>query len=282
MSARVTVVIPHYNDAAYLPGAVASIEESEPVAVIVVDDCSSDPAVQPVLDALRSTGVRVETLPENGGAGVAMNHGAALADTRYVFFLGADDLVVPGSLGRLADALDADPGLDFAYGDYEFFGALNHVMESYAWEPWRAYYASCWCGVFMVRRDAHRAVGGFAGRTTIEDWDFFMTCAEQGRRGRRVPGLSFRYRIAESGRRSQAARGRMREERRLLRAAHPALAARRREMQARVSPIVRIAFPLAHELRVRLPPRAGDRLFDVLACVRRSYPRRGGRMRVSR
>ena len=37
----------------------------------------------------------------------------------------ADDLLVPGAMARLADALDADPAAAAAWGDLESFGAAS-------------------------------------------------------------------------------------------------------------------------------------------------------------
>ena len=43
--------------------------------------------------------------------------------------LNSDDLAEPHALGALADALDADPGADFAFGWIHFFGDVDFVAR---------------------------------------------------------------------------------------------------------------------------------------------------------
>jgi glycosyltransferase involved in cell wall biosynthesis len=274
---RVSVVIPHFNDARYVPQTVASLREAEPVEVIVVDDGSTDADVAPCLDALEARGVRVERRP-HAGVAAAINHGAAVARAPYVFIMGADDLFEPGGAGVLADALDADPGAGFAFGDYRLFGAREGHVRTYEWEPWRAWYANCWSGVFMIRRDLFLSLGGLPARSHYEDWDLFMTLAQERVRGVRVPHVVFHYRQAAAGRRYRSNMHRMREETRMLRAAHPRLRAMRRDLERESgSPrLVVLAWPLVFGLRERLPVRAGDALFGALAALRRLQHRLPG------
>jgi glycosyltransferase involved in cell wall biosynthesis len=267
---RVTVVIPHYEDHVLIGETLVSIREDERVEVIVVDDGSPSPEAQAKLEQLQREGIRVERR-EHEGPARAMNHGASVATTEYVFFLASDDLLEPGVLGTLADALDADPGLAFAYGDLEYFGARSGYRRMYEWEPWRANYANCWPGIFMIRREVFSGIGGIPTRSGFEDWDFFMTLAEQGIRGRRLPIVVFRYRQQDSGRRGQTYRRDMREQTKLLRAAHPRLWADRRRL-ARESGAprrVRWLFPVPFAVRAHLPVAVGDVLFEGLAALRR-------------
>src|ERR1700684_1581451 len=93
-----SVVIPHYNQKDFLPRAVASVLHGEPceLEIIIVDDGSTDGS-EPTLAALEAmhpliTVIRCKT---NQGAPAALNKGLAAARSRYVTFLGADDLVLP-------------------------------------------------------------------------------------------------------------------------------------------------------------------------------------------
>jgi glycosyltransferase involved in cell wall biosynthesis len=272
---RISIVIPHFNGPELLAETIASIREREDVEIVVVDDGSTVPGVAKRLADLAAEGARVERQPHAGPA-AAMNHGVAAASGRYVLILGADDLLEPRIAGVFADALDDDLSLDFVYGDYEFFGAKTGMMRSYEWEPWRAIYASCWPGIFMIRKDTFLRVGGYADGTPFEDWDLYMKLAEQDRRGTRIPGVSFRYRFSDAGR-GQANRHHLRHETRRLRRAHPRLVARRRELQREVgtSFLLRLGYPVAYWLRRWLPVRFADALFDALAALRRRVPTLG-------
>ncbi|HET8650731.1 MAG TPA: glycosyltransferase, partial [Gemmatimonadales bacterium] len=75
MRATVSVVIPSYNSAAYLPGALASVRAQRRAAdeIVVVDDGSSDDSRAIALEA----GARVIQTGTNAGPAAARNLGIA-------------------------------------------------------------------------------------------------------------------------------------------------------------------------------------------------------------
>ncbi len=118
---RVAVIIPTHDDGTLVAGALASIRESEPVEVVVVDDGSTDRAALAELARLRATGVQV-VRRENGGPGAARMTGVEHTAAPYVYPLDADDFLAPGALKAMADQLDAHLEAGFCWGDYELFG----------------------------------------------------------------------------------------------------------------------------------------------------------------
>lgn len=99
MTELVSIVIPCYNNEAFLREAIASaLSQTYPfVEVIVIDDGSTDDSP----DILCTFGDRIrwETQP-NQGAPVARNRGLALAQGTYIKFLDADDVLVPDAIER--------------------------------------------------------------------------------------------------------------------------------------------------------------------------------------
>ena len=95
--AEVSVVIPTYNRARWLPGAVDSIlaQSSPPAEVVVVDDGSTD-ETPAVCRGLRSP-VRC-VRQENAGAAAARNRGIREARCEWVAFQDSDDLWNPEKL----------------------------------------------------------------------------------------------------------------------------------------------------------------------------------------
>lgn len=104
--ALVSIVIPAYNCAEYLGGAIRSAlrQTHQPVEVVVVDDGSTDDTEAVV----RSFGDRVRYVcQENAGPSVARNRGLADARGDYVAFLDADDEVRPEWVAVLLKSLGA-------------------------------------------------------------------------------------------------------------------------------------------------------------------------------
>ena len=96
---RVSVVIPCYRQAHYLPTAVDSaLAQTHPdVEVIVVDDGSDDDTA--AVAARYGARVRYVRRP-NGGLAAARNTGVAASTATYLKFLDADDHLVPEQLHR--------------------------------------------------------------------------------------------------------------------------------------------------------------------------------------
>jgi mycofactocin glycosyltransferase len=104
--ADVTVVIPVRDRHAELVRCLAGLRDMP--RVIVVDDCSADPAAIAAIAA--AEGASVLHRPVNGGPGAARNTGFAAAATDLVAFLDSDCVPRPGWLDRLLPHF-ADPAV---------------------------------------------------------------------------------------------------------------------------------------------------------------------------
>jgi GT2 family glycosyltransferase len=107
-SRTVAVVIPSWNSLGLLPRCLASLAgQGVEVELMVVDNGSGDGSVA----YLEREGVPHVSLPQNIGFAAAVNLGAARTGAATVLALNADTVLEPGCLGRLLDALEADPRL---------------------------------------------------------------------------------------------------------------------------------------------------------------------------
>lgn len=117
--ATVSVVIPCFNYAKYLPSAVRSALDQEDVVVdvVIVDDASTDDSVV-VAEDLRAHDPRIRVLVNgrNSGAVETFNRGLAAATGEFVVRLDADDLLTPGSLRRAVAVMQAFPEVGLVYG----------------------------------------------------------------------------------------------------------------------------------------------------------------------
>ena len=97
---KVSVIIPVYNSARYLPEALASVlmqKDIPEIEVICIDDGSTDDSAA-ILDFWEKRDPRLKVLRQvNAGPGVARNAGIDAAKGEYIFFLDADDRLSSGT-----------------------------------------------------------------------------------------------------------------------------------------------------------------------------------------
>lgn len=109
--ASLSVILPNYNHAAYLPSAVGALlsQERPPDEIVVVDDGSTDDSLQ-VLERLAARAPALRLIPKerNEGAVAALNRGLAAARGDFVYLAAADDWVLPGFFRRALERLDED------------------------------------------------------------------------------------------------------------------------------------------------------------------------------
>lgn len=244
-AARITVVIPCFNDGAFVEAAVASVAEREPVEVVVVDDGSTDQETVKTLAGLERNGTHVERRP-NGGLAAARMTGLAATTSRYVFALDADDQLEHGALAYLADVLDSDESPAFAFGQLVVTGTGGAQHRPPEWDPFTLLYANRWTSACLFRRDVLLDVGGWSFNDCYEDWDLLLAIAERGGRGVAVDQVVMHYRRHAGGRMNRGCHDRHAEVYRLLKQRHPQLFARRRELaQENHAPLWRqLVYPL--------------------------------------
>lgn len=201
---KVSIVIPTYNRARFLPKAIQSAlgQPFADLEVILVDDGSTDDTRQVVASFTDPRLMYV--YQENQGATAAFNAGLARATGTYVSILGSDDWYEPGGLARLARVLDASAEVGLAAGGYTFVDAHGAVIQKA--RPWvgaPVLDVTAWlygCPVLLqaalIRRSWIERVGGFdPAIPSIQDWDFGLRLARAGCRMAWVHEPIFCYRI---------------------------------------------------------------------------------------
>jgi glycosyltransferase involved in cell wall biosynthesis len=119
----VSVIVPTYNHASFLPETLRSIaaQTLEAWECIVVDDGSTDNTAG-VFDAVTAGDKRfIYYSQENRGLAAARNRGLGLSRGTYVQFLDADDLILPDKLRRQTAFLDSRPGVGICVSWYHPF-----------------------------------------------------------------------------------------------------------------------------------------------------------------
>jgi hypothetical protein len=112
----VTVLMPAYNVAPYLRGALDSVfrQTWQDFELVIVDDGSTD-GTRAILAEVRDPRVRVLDQP-HGGLAAALRRGMAAARGRYLARMDADDEALPHRLAVQMAWLDRRPGTVLVHG----------------------------------------------------------------------------------------------------------------------------------------------------------------------
>jgi glycosyltransferase involved in cell wall biosynthesis len=211
---EVSVIIPTYESASYLPEALRSVSDQtldqRAIDIIVVDDGSTDD----VAGAIAPFGSRVGLIRiEHSGVSAARNAGIAASRGRNVAFLDADDLWLPQRLEALlclarvernallsTDLYQDIAGRRSVLGAYEERGLLE-LFRASAHEQYLAALTSNFMSYMqLVPRGLFSLVGLFDITLAFgEDYDLWLRFLKASVPVRVVPKPLAIYRVARPG-----------------------------------------------------------------------------------
>lgn len=164
---RITVVVPVYNGAHFLPRClaplVAMLKRGEVLEVLVVDDGSTDDS------AGIATSLGAKVVPTGGrtGVGAARNLAVTAARGDIVWFVDAD-VVVHLNAARLIARGFTDAAVVAVFGSYDdappaknFLSQYKNLVHHYYHQRAKSEASTFWAGCGAIRRSAFIAVGGF-------------------------------------------------------------------------------------------------------------------------
>ena len=134
MKDLISVIVPVYNIAGYLPQCLDSIlnQDHKKLEVILIDDGSTDASGETCDQyALQDSRIRV-IHQKNGGAAAAKNAGLRIATGEYLAFADSDDYLEPESYSYMLQALkdsDAQAG-EFSFRYVSRSGGKDHIIYS--------------------------------------------------------------------------------------------------------------------------------------------------------
>lgn len=197
---KVSVIIPCYNQGAYLNDAVESVlaQTFRDFEIIVVNDGSTDGPTNRLLSDYRKPMTRV-IHTANQGLAEARNNGIREATGVYILPLDADDKIASTYLEKAVQILEALSNTGIVYCKAETFGAVTG--------PWLAAEYSLrgmllgnliFCSA-LYRKEDWQAVGGYKPNMAHgwEDWDFWLSIIELGNEVHRIPEVLFYYHVKE-------------------------------------------------------------------------------------
>lgn len=128
MPPLVSIVIPSYNQGAYIRETIDSIltQDYRPLEIIVMDGASKDETVSVLESYGALPELRWRSEPDRGVVD-AVNKGLHEARGEIVAIQSSDDFYVPGAIAAVVEAFAADETLGLVYGDVEYVDSGSRV-----------------------------------------------------------------------------------------------------------------------------------------------------------
>lgn len=186
--ATLTVFMPNFNHAAYLPQAIEALlgQSRQPDEFLILDDCSTDRSAEIIESyARRHSVIRFLRRTTNQGAVASINELLAAATSDYVYGAAADDYVLPGMIEHAMAAAEQYPQAGIVFGKMTMVDAAGAKLRDVPAPTWpttcyaapqqfleeylerQPPYASL-SGATIYRRDRLAEVGGF--RSELGHW----------------------------------------------------------------------------------------------------------------
>jgi GT2 family glycosyltransferase len=209
----VTIGIAHYNLGAYLPAALASLENQSyrHIEVIVIDDGSTNPASIAAIDDAEKRHPTFRFIRQaNAGIGATRNRCLAEARGGYFIPMDADNIARPDMVERFVAAMERNPhyaAMTSYFLAFEECTSLEPDRFIYAGRPLGGPHSlSCIRNVYgdangIFRTATFRELGGYETDrgTSCEDWEAYVKLVHAGHRIGVVPDYLFYYRHRDAG-----------------------------------------------------------------------------------
>ncbi|SHN27621.1 glycosyltransferase family 2 protein [Chitinophaga sp. CF418] len=193
----ISVVIPCYNDGAYLHEAIASIRRQDypNYEIIVVNDGSTDAATLKVLDEVVAPDVQV-LHKENGRMASARNYGIRHAKGRIIAALDSDDYFGDTFFKKAMAILDARKEIGVVTSYIQLFGAERLVSKPRGGTDVNFLFGNQCPACAIYRRECWEDIGGFdeAMKLGYEDWEFYIRVTRHGWKIEVIPERLLFYR----------------------------------------------------------------------------------------
>jgi glycosyltransferase involved in cell wall biosynthesis len=126
---KVSVVIPTYNRAHFLPETIQSVlaQSFQDFEIIVVDDGSVD-STKEVVDSFQDRRISY-IYQENQGGSAARNTGIKASSGEYIVPLDSDDILLKDAIEKGVQTLDSHPEAAFSYGHAHLIDERGQVFS---------------------------------------------------------------------------------------------------------------------------------------------------------
>lgn len=197
----ISIIIPCYNGEKYIVDTIQSCLEQtyQNFEIIIIDDGSTDSSVD-VIEEISKQSSKVKLYRQkNKGSCYARNHGIEVSTGELLFFLDADDILMPDALTLLLNGIE---GNDACYAD-----VLKMDEECKLTEVRKRYYPKIpflsvineapFCGSVLIRKKSLKTWWDNK-YDAIDEFYFFAKNAALGVKFKKIENYVLKYRQHES------------------------------------------------------------------------------------
>lgn len=206
---RISIVTPSYNQGAYLEESILSVltQDYPDLEYIIIDGASTDRSVEIIKTYERDLSYWCSEPDE--GQSDAIAKGFEKATGEILFWLGSDDLLLPGALKKVAEYFIRNPDIQVVSGGCVFIDSDGEVCTEEpvpfslgvpaSYNRFRFYEQDGVCQpATFWRRGIYEEVGGLdRSRTFIMDLDLFARMAKAGGSFGQLPKFLSCFRLHE-------------------------------------------------------------------------------------
>ncbi len=196
----ISIIIPVYNQAKKLPQCLDSIlkqniikysdtleyqssrnNQDNQIEIIIINDGSTDKSgkvAESYQDKFWKNKIRFKVMHQkNKGAPSARNKGFSQSKGKYLLFCDADVIMEPGMLEIMLTAIKENKKIGFAYSSH-YYGRKLFKFWSFDYRKLKQipYLHS----TSLMKREAFPKDGWDEKLKKLQDWDFWLTIAENG------------------------------------------------------------------------------------------------------
>ncbi|WP_114492684.1 glycosyltransferase family 2 protein [Candidatus Ulvibacter alkanivorans] len=204
MKPIISVIIPCYNQGAWLEEALRSVEQQTYTAweCIIVNDGSSDTTEATAQEWTEKDNRFTYCSQPNQGVSAARNHGIRQAKGTYILPLDADDTIGSNYIEAAIKAFEQNPDLSLVYCKAIKFGAQSGDWELPEFSLKRLARSNIIFNAGIFKRTDWERIGGYDERMKegLEDWEFWIHLLKDGGAVLRLPSVQFYYRTHATSR----------------------------------------------------------------------------------
>jgi len=216
-----TICMPCHDCNAYIKKAIDSIidqdEESWELICVVNGKWKGREYLKKIIEKYLKKDNRIKLLElEEGNACTARNRGAEYSSGKYISFFSSDFFMFPGALRKWKKEFEKRPKADFIYSGYKFMkdGKFTHQVEigpgnfetreiggvpTEDFDHWRLKMENYIDGGFPMKREVWEKCKWDPEVKSLNDWDFWLTVADNGFVGEQIPDITYAAELPRPG-----------------------------------------------------------------------------------